>query len=98
MATITVTDQYRGTVIARGGVLAGVRMTVPSYSTGGELRAVIASLPARQWRHPGTGEPVSFGFSTIERWYYRALQERTDPVGKRAASGASTPGTIGPPR
>jgi hypothetical protein len=25
---------------------------------------------------------VRFGFSTIERWYYRALKERTDPVGK----------------
>jgi len=35
----------------------------------GELRAAIASLAARQWRHPGTGELVSFGFSTIERWY-----------------------------
>ncbi len=48
----------------------------------GALRAVIASLAARQWRHPGTGALVSFGFSTIERWYYRALKERTDPVGK----------------
>lgn len=48
----------------------------------GELHAAIASLAARQWRHPGTGELVSFGFSTIERWYYRALKERTDPVGK----------------
>src|SRR5208337_1701591 len=34
----------------------------------------------RTWRHPTTGEPVCFGFSTIERWYYRALRERTDPV------------------
>jgi len=48
----------------------------------GELRAALASLAARQWCHPGTGEPVSFGFSTIERWYYRALRERIDPVGK----------------
>ena len=24
---------------------------------------------------------MRFGFSTIERWYYRALKERTDPVG-----------------
>jgi len=48
----------------------------------GQLRAAIASLAARQWCHPGTGEPVSFGFSTIERWYYRALRERIDPVGK----------------
>jgi putative transposase len=48
----------------------------------GELRAAIASLAARQWCHPGTGEPVCFGFSTIERWYYRALRARIDPVGK----------------
>jgi putative transposase len=30
---------------------------------------------------PITGDPVRFGFSTIERWYYRALKERSDPVG-----------------
>ena len=48
----------------------------------GELRAEIEALAARQWRHPTTGEPVRFGFSTIERWYYRASKERTDPVGR----------------
>jgi putative transposase len=48
----------------------------------GELRAEIEALAGRQWRHPITGVPVRFGFSTIERWYYRALKERTDPVGK----------------
>ena len=47
----------------------------------GELRAQIEALAGRQWRHPITGEPVRFGFSTIERWYYRALRERSDPVG-----------------
>ncbi len=35
----------------------------------GELRAQIEALAGRQWRHPVTGEPVRFGFSTIERWY-----------------------------
>jgi len=35
----------------------------------------------RTWQHPTTGEPVQFGFATIERWYYRALKERADPVG-----------------
>ena len=35
----------------------------------GELRAEIEALAACQWRHPTTGEPVRFGFSTIERWY-----------------------------
>ena len=47
----------------------------------GELGVEIEALTARQWRHPSTGEPVRFGFSTIERWYYRALKERSDPVG-----------------
>ena len=46
----------------------------------GELKAAIEALAARIWRHPTTGEPVRFGFSTIERWYYRALNERSDPV------------------
>ena len=54
----------------------------------GELKAAIEALAARIWRHPTTGEPVRFGFSTIERWYYRALNERSDPVGvlRRKAS------------
>ena len=38
-------------------------------------------LAARTWRHPISGEPVRFGVSTIERWYYRARKERHDPVG-----------------
>src|SRR6516164_7963616 len=38
-------------------------------------------LAERTWRHPTTGEPTRFGFSTIERWYYRALKEKNDPVG-----------------
>jgi transposase InsO family protein len=49
--------------------------------TKGELKAAITALAQRAWQHPTTGEPVRFGFSTIERWYYRALRERTDPVG-----------------
>ena len=49
--------------------------------TKGELAGAIASLAARTWRHPISGEPVRFGFSTIERWYYRALKEKSDPVG-----------------
>jgi hypothetical protein len=41
----------------------------------GELRAAITDLAQRTWQHPTTGEPVRFGFSTIERWYYRAVAE-----------------------
>lgn len=47
----------------------------------GELAAAIMALTERTWRHPTTGEPTRFGFSTIERWYYRALKEKNDPVG-----------------
>lgn len=47
----------------------------------GELAAAIVELAERTWRHPTTGEPTRFGFSTIERWYYRALKEKSDPVG-----------------
>ncbi len=47
----------------------------------GALQAELEALAARDWRHPITGEPVRFGASTIERWYYRALRERQDPVG-----------------
>ena len=46
----------------------------------GELRAEIEALAGRQWRHPITGDPARFGFSTIERWYYRALKERSDLI------------------
>jgi hypothetical protein len=44
----------------------------------GGLRSALA---AREWRHPTTGKPTRFGLSTIERWYYRTLRERQDPVG-----------------
>jgi len=47
----------------------------------GTLRSEIEKLAAREWRHPSTGEPVRFGVSTIQRWFYRAIKERHDPVG-----------------
>jgi len=46
----------------------------------GELRAAIEQLAAKQWRHPVSGSPVRFGFSTIERWYHQA-RRAMDPVG-----------------
>jgi len=47
----------------------------------GELKAALAALADRSWRHPVSHELVRFGFSTIERWYYRARREQRDPVG-----------------
>ncbi len=46
----------------------------------GELRVEIERLADQTWTHPGTTEPITFGFSTIERWYYQA-RDATDPVG-----------------
>jgi putative transposase len=38
----------------------------------GELRAALEALAARTYRHPITGEPVQFAFSTLERWLHLA--------------------------
>lgn len=46
----------------------------------GELRAALEELAGKQWRHPVTGRPVRFGFSTIERWYHQARRAK-NPVG-----------------
>ena len=46
----------------------------------GMLRLELDKLAACAWRHPVSGEPVRFGVSTLERWYYRARKERHDPV------------------
>lgn len=48
----------------------------------GALRADLERLAITTWRHPMTGEPVHFGVSTIERWYYTARNAPRDPVGE----------------
>jgi transposase InsO family protein len=48
----------------------------------GTLRAALERLAASTWSHPITGEPVRFGVSTIERWYYTARNAPRDPVGE----------------
>lgn len=40
----------------------------------GALQNELRRLAQKTYRHPRTGNPVTFGFSTIERWYYRALR------------------------
>ena len=46
----------------------------------GELRPELERLAAKTWRHPISGESVTFALSTIERWYYQA-RAAGDPVG-----------------
>jgi len=46
----------------------------------GELARELTRLAKKLWRHPVSGEPVRFARSTIERWYYAARAESSDPV------------------
>jgi len=58
--------------------LVGPLLVAPPDS--GELRAALQALAARTWRHPVSGEPMHFGFSTLERWYYAAKRAKVDPL------------------
>ena len=40
----------------------------------GQLAAELKSLSAKKWKHPITGKRVTFGYSTISRWYYIVLK------------------------
>ena len=46
----------------------------------GELQEQLKSLAAKKWHHPISGQPIQFGLSTIERWFYTARNEKKDPV------------------
>jgi len=48
----------------------------------GDLQAELEELAAKHWRHPVTSEPVRFGLSTIQHWYYAAKNAPVDPVGR----------------
>jgi putative transposase len=64
----------------------------------GELRAQIAELAEKTWLHPVTGEPIRFGFSTVERWYHKARRAQADPVGvlrRKVRDDAGRQSTIG---
>ena len=47
----------------------------------GQLRGRLRALADQSWQHPTSGQRMHFGVSTIERWYYRALRAKQDPVG-----------------
>lgn len=69
----------------RFSVIGGLLSRPPEK---GKLGEAIRLLAGRCYRHPHKDEWVSFGASTIERWYYQALRS-TDPVaalGRRVRS------------
>lgn len=48
----------------------GPLLAAPPFS--GQLQEQLRALAAKKWRHPISGEWTVFGFSTLERWYYKA--------------------------
>ena len=46
----------------------------------GALREELSRLAEKPYKHTITGDGVTFGLSTLERWYY-AVHEAADPVG-----------------
>jgi len=79
----------------RFGVVGGLLASPPPQ---GELRAELEKLAAKTWRHPIREEPAQFGYSTIERWYYRARNEQLDRVGvllRKVRSDSGTHPTMG---
>jgi putative transposase len=58
-------------------LIIGLLLSAPPDK--GELKAHLEELAKKEWRHPTTGNPVSFSVSTLERWFYRARRTH-DPV------------------
>jgi putative transposase len=46
----------------------------------GMLQAELERLAGKDYRHPGTGRPVRFAASTLERWYYKARNHPENPL------------------
>lgn len=49
----------------------------------GTLRDSLMALAKKQWKHPITGKPVTFSFSTIEDWFYQARKKKNPIVALR---------------
>jgi transposase InsO family protein len=58
--------------------VVGPLLAIPPES--GQLQAELAELAKKTYKDPITGEPVTLGLSTIERWYYKVLREKKDVV------------------
>jgi len=63
--------EFRFSVI--GGLLA-------SPPKNGQLQGELELLAQKLWRHPTTGKMITFGFSTIEAWYYQSRNGKNNPV------------------
>lgn len=59
--------------------IVGPLLAMPPES--GELQSRLAEMAAQTYTHPITDQPVRFGVSTIERWFYRVRREQKNAVG-----------------
>jgi putative transposase len=73
----------------RFSVIGGLLASPPPN---GELGQAIRALARKRWRHPIDGSPITFGASTIERWFY-AARDRSDPLRVLAAKVRKDVGT-----
>jgi len=69
----------------RFSVIGGLLARPPDPGT---LQKELQELARRRYLHPISGDWVSFGASTIERWYYRALHsdDPIDALGRKVRS------------
>src|SRR5208337_1440539 len=79
---MTTDTQHAGNAQARWArfrfSIIGPLLSAPPDNGG--LKHALETLSKKQWRHPITGNPVSFSVPTLERWFYRA-KRGADPVG-----------------
>ena len=69
--------RHRGWAHLRFAVVGSLLASPPAR---GMIEPALRALSEKLWRHPQTGKELRFGVSTIERWYYRARHEQSDPV------------------
>ncbi len=75
---MAITDPVQRNALARlRFAIIGPLMAAPLPS--GELHGALRLLAAKTWRHPVSGLDLTFGVSTLERWYY-AARRANDPV------------------
>jgi putative transposase len=60
----------------RFSIIGGLLANPPEK---GKLHQELEKLAKKQYRHPNKDQWITFGVSTIERWYYRALNN-VDPI------------------
>ena len=76
----TTSDARKNSVLWGEFRFAVVSLLIISHIDQGQINSEIQQLSDRTWKHPISGEDVRFGFSTVERWYYRALIAGSNPI------------------